>query len=237
MKIYAHRGASAYAPENTMAAFELAQKMGADGIELDVQLTSDGELVVIHDHELSRVSNGKGCVKDHTLSELKALDFGGWFSSEYAGQRIPTLRETLSWIATTGMELNIEIKAAPIYHDVRMIPVVVKQVGTSGMLDRIVVSSFDHRCLLEVRKADERIVTGLLYSANLVDVGAYAAKCGARFIHPHFAFVDESAIYECTLNGIGINVWTVDDPQLAVQMQRLGINILISNAPDKVATK
>ena len=108
-KIFAHRGASAYAPENTMEAFHLAAKQGADGIELDVHVTKDGEVVVTHDEKIDRVSNGSGFVKDMTLRELKRLSFHNHMES-YVGAGIPTLREVLEFVKTTTMAVNIELK-------------------------------------------------------------------------------------------------------------------------------
>ena len=108
--VLAHRGYSAKAPENTMAAFELALAVGADGIELDVHMTRDGEIVVIHDDTLDRTTNGKGPVSDQTMAELRELDAGSWFSPEFAGERIPTLKLVLELIKDKDVLLNIEIK-------------------------------------------------------------------------------------------------------------------------------
>ena len=108
-KIFAHRGASAYAPENTLAAFDLTQRLGADGIELDVQLTKDGEVVVIHDETIDRTGTGKGNVRDHTLAELKKLSFHNRME-QYRGEQIPTLREVLDLVKNGDMEVNIELK-------------------------------------------------------------------------------------------------------------------------------
>ncbi len=118
-KILAHRGASAYAPENTMAAFKKAIEMNADGIELDVHLSKDGYIVIIHDERVDRTTDGKGEVKDFSLDELKKLDAGSWFSDEYKGEKIPTLEELLSLIKNTEIYLNIEIKAGyRVYPDI-----------------------------------------------------------------------------------------------------------------------
>ena len=107
--IWAHRGASAYAPENTLEAIELALRMGADGIELDVHRTRDGKLVVIHDETVDRTSNGSGYVKDMTCAELKKLDFSNGFE-KYRGARIPTLKEVYGMLRSTQALINVEIK-------------------------------------------------------------------------------------------------------------------------------
>ena len=110
MLIFGHRGARGHAPENTMASFRTALEMGVDGIELDVQQTKDGKVVVCHDHALERISNGKGWLSEHTREELFQLDFGSWFAPQFAGEKIPTLREVLQWAAPTKLLVNIEIK-------------------------------------------------------------------------------------------------------------------------------
>lgn len=108
-KVWAHRGASAYAPENTLEAFKLAVDIGSDGIELDVQLSKDGELVVIHDEEIDRTSNGKGFVKDYTLKELKKFNFNH-SNSKYHKVNIPTLKEVFELLKSTEMDINVELK-------------------------------------------------------------------------------------------------------------------------------
>ena len=108
-QVWAHRGASYYTPENTLAAFEKAIKMGADGIELDVQMTKDGELVVVHDETINRTSNGKGYVKDYTLEQLKKYDFSNKHIT-YKGEKIPTLQEVYELIKPTSLTINVELK-------------------------------------------------------------------------------------------------------------------------------
>ena len=108
--IYAHRGASAYAPENTMSAFHEAARRYADGIELDVQMTKDGVIVVMHDEDVSRTTNSQGLVREKTLKEIKDLDAGGWYSRLYVGEKVPTLEEVLTFLQGNSLRLNIEIK-------------------------------------------------------------------------------------------------------------------------------
>ena len=232
MKIFAHRGASADAPENTMAAFRKACDMGAHGIELDVQMSADGKLVVIHDHTLMRTSNGQGMVNDHTLAELQQLDFGGWFSPAFQGERIATLHEVLSFIAETGMELNIELKTYPMEYDTRIPLCTVDMVQSFDLMDKVILSSFDHRSLMDAKRRDARIQTGLLYSANIINVGDYARKLGAQFIHPHYAYIDQTEIRNCMQNGISVNAWTVDEIAVAEKLREMGVAALIADKPD-----
>ena len=116
MRVFAHRGYSGKYPENTMLAFREAEKVGADGIELDVQLTKDGQIVIIHDETLNRTTNGKGYVKDYTLAELKALDASVIKGTEFSPQRIPTLEEYCDWVKGTGLVTNVELKSSIVYY-------------------------------------------------------------------------------------------------------------------------
>ena len=134
-KVFAHRGASGYAPENTLQAFSLAQEQGADGIELDVQLTKDGEVVVIHDETIDRTSTGKGYVRDYTLEELKKFSFHNHME-KYKGVKIPTLREVLELVKPGKMEVNIELKTGIFwYPDIE--EKTMKIVEEAGMEDRV----------------------------------------------------------------------------------------------------
>lgn len=231
MKIYGHRGASGYAPENTIAAFQLAYLQNANGLELDVQLTRDGHVVVIHDEFLNRTSNGKGLVMEKTLEELKALDFGSWYSDEFKDEKIPTLNEVMEWIAPTGLELNIEIKTAPVVYNHELVEKVYEAIDRYDLYDKVIVSSFDHKAVKEIKGMSPRIKTGILYAANIIDVAQYAKKVGADYIHPQSWFVDEAIVKECKAANIGINVWTVNEESEMAWMNALKVDTIISNYP------
>src|SRR5437868_4519466 len=159
--VVGHRGAMGHCPENTFASFERGLQLGADWIEMDVHLSRDGALIVIHDETLDRTTNGRGYVKDHTLAELKRLDAGN-------GERIPTLHEVLDWAKNRKAILDIEIKNAPVYYD-GIESKVVDALDSSGMTERSVVISFDHQAVKRVKELDARVVTGVLYAARPVD--------------------------------------------------------------------
>jgi len=233
MKIYAHRGASTYAPENTLAAFALAYEMGADGIELDVQLTADDEVVVIHDDTLERTSSGVGLVREHSLAELKKLDFGTWFSERYAGEQIPTLAETLRLIYDTGMKVNIELKATSDYDEGRLLTTKTAElIKQFDLVNQVIVSSFNHKYLTRMRCKDPRVATGILYFGDLLHVGEYAHSLDAHYAHPHYEYVDADTVDECRRNDVRVNVWTVDDPKDAKRLEEMGVYGLITNKPD-----
>ena len=162
--VIAHRGASNYAPENTMAAFKMAYQMKADMIELDVQLSKDGIPVVFHDAKLNRHSNGAGLLSSFTFDELQQLDAGKWFSVEFMGEKIPSLEKVLSWAAGKIM-VNIEIKTEAVSESVEggIEEKVVQLVQESEMKKHVIISSFDYRAVERIKKMDLEILTGLLY--------------------------------------------------------------------------
>ena len=233
-KIFAHRGAAGYAPENTLEAFELAVKMGAHGIELDVHISKDGELVVTHDEQIERVSNGFGYVKDLTLRELKALDFNRTHP-EYLHAKIPTLKEILELIAPTDLGINIELKNSLIeYPDLERR--VVELAAGIIPLERILFSSFNHQSMARMKELDSQLYCGLLYEASLIQPWKYAEKLQMNALHPHFSQVITPGGFcrDAHDAGIQVNTWTVDEEQDILKTLKEGVDILITNYPDRV---
>lgn len=145
-KIFAHRGSAGTHPENTMAAFREAERVGADGIELDVHLTKDNEVVVIHDSTADRTTNGTGEMRNLTLKELRKLDAGLNYSKKYKGERIPALKEVLSWMQENTLELNIELKNVTVEYP-GFEEKLLEEVVEFGMEERLFLSSFNHYAL------------------------------------------------------------------------------------------
>lgn len=229
--IIAHRGASKKAPENTMPAFKKAIELGAGGIELDVQLSSDGHLVVIHDEKVDRTSNGKGLVRDKSLAELRSLDFGGWFSEDFEGTQIPLLEEVFELFSDWNGMLNIEIKNGPVFY-----PGIEKAVAdamrNAGMTGRTIVSSFNHYSLVEIRKLDSAVRTAPLYMEGLYEPWVYAKQIGASAIHPLFYNIVPEVMKGCIMNGIAVNPFTVDQPEYIKMVAMAGVSGIITNVPD-----
>ncbi len=231
--IIAHRGASAYAPENTMASFIKALEMNADGIELDVHMTKDKALVVCHDEKVDRTTDGEGFVKDFTLEEIKSLDAGSWFGEEFKGQKIPELREVLELIKDTDIMLNIELKNAPIIY-AGIEKKTIDMISEYKMEDRVIISSFNHYSLIEVKRINSRIKTGVLYIAGLVEPWIYAKRLNADALHPIFYnLLVPDFVKGCFENGIMINPFTVDDEMYITALVNLKINGIITNYPDR----
>ncbi|KOR24315.1 glycerophosphodiester phosphodiesterase [Clostridium sp. FAM 1755] len=231
-KILAHRGASAYAPENTMVAFKKAIDMNADGIELDVHLSKDGHIVIIHDEKVDRTTNGKGEVKDFTLDELKKLDAGFWFSDKYEGERIPTLEELLKLINNTNIYLNIEIKAGyRIYPNIE--EKVIDMIEKYKILDRVIISSFDHYSLVRVKEINLNIKTGMLYEAALYEPWDYARSIKVEALHPNYITLTKEFIDKANINNLQINPYTVNDENDMERLIKSKVTSVITNYPDK----
>ena len=239
-KIFAHRGASAYAPENTLEAFDLAVKMGADGVELDVHMTKDGELVVAHDEEIGRVSNGIGLIKNMTVSELKKYRFNRTHP-EYQDATIPTLREVYELLKSTGLHINTELKTSRIRYE-RMEEKCVKLADELGMSDRVLYSSFNTASLRLLKRIDPKARVGLLRTPigkindrKVVDPWDLAHLLGIDAIHPHFS---ELLLYneadKAHAKGMRVNVWTVNEEEDMRKCLEAGADMLIGDYPDRM---
>ena len=177
MEIWAHRGASGYEPENTLEAFALAIEQKADGIELDVQLSRDGEIMVLHDEIVDRVTNFHGFMKDYTLKQLKEMTVT---SGKETGKvyRIPTLAEVLDLMRHTDMKVNIELKNSIFFYE-GMEEKVMALVKNMGMEEKVIYSSFNHYSLRKIRKINPEAKTGILMSDGWIDVASYGKTVGA----------------------------------------------------------
>ena len=183
--VYGHRGASGAAPENTLEAFGLAARMGADGVELDVHICRSGELVVAHDETVDRVSDGTGYIRDLTLSELKRLRFNRTHP-EYENARIPLLSEVFGLLRPTGLGINIELKNSIVdYPDLEK--KVLDAADREFSLSRVIFSSFNHHSMLRMKQLAPSVPCGLLYEAVLVRPWEYARSLGVDAIHPHYS--------------------------------------------------
>ena len=231
-KIWAHRGASGYAPENTLEAFELAIEQKADGIELDVQMTKDGELVVIHDETLDRTGNGTGRVQDYTLQELKALNFNKTHP-EYASVKIPTLREVYELVKPSGITVNVEMKTG-VYFYPGICGKVLELAKEMEMEDRIWYSSFNHSTLVTLKKLDPTVRTGILYADGWLNVPEYASRIQAEALHPaYYNLQYPGFLAEAKQKGLKLHVWTVNDNDMMEYLAKEGVDAIITNYPDR----
>ena len=230
--IWAHRGASGYAPENTLPAFKKAIELGADGIELDVQLTADDVIVVIHDEQLGRVSNGSGWVKDYTLAQLRELDFSNRFPA-YRGVRIPTLEEVYTLFAPTSMTINVELKTGVIFYP-ELEQKVVSLTHRMGMEKQVLYSSFNHLSCRKLRALDPDCYIGFLYSDGFMDIARYVKENGGNALHPALYNLQyPDYMRQAADNGLDVNVWTVNSREHILWSIKEGVNAIITNFPDR----
>ena len=230
-KVWAHRGASDYAPENTLEAFELAVKQGADGVELDVQMTKDGELVVVHDETIDRVSDGTGRVVDYTLEELKKFTFNKTHP-EYPNAKIPTLKEVYELLYPTGLTVNVEIKTGIVLYK-GIEEKVLKLTRKMGMENRVIYSSFYHKSLVRLKKLDPSVLTGILYSDGWIDVVKYAKKLQVDALHPALYHLQSKKLVEqAKKENLKLHVWTVNQKEDMEELVKRRVAAIITNRPD-----
>jgi glycerophosphoryl diester phosphodiesterase len=230
---FAHRGACHEAPANTLAAFLLAVELNADGIEFDVHLSSDGEMVVIHDFMVDATTDGQGPVRDKTLSELKRLDAGSWFDPAFSGERIPTLGEVID-VVGQRLLLNIELKTAS-WRGEDLAEAVVRTVEENQLLERVVISSFNPLSLWQIRRLNPFIPIGLLYAPGLplfLRRPWFRHLLRPEALHPSHIMVDGDYMRWARGRGYRIHTWTVDEPGEMWQLVRQGVDLIITNRPD-----
>lgn len=236
VQIFAHRGFSGYYPENTMLAFQkVAEETVADGIELDIQLTKDGAIVIMHDEMLDRTTNGSGWLKDHTLEELKMLSVGVNVKGFFPRQTIPTLREYFTWLKTTKLITNIELKTS--YFEYEGIEEkLIAMVKEFGLEDQIWYSSFNHYTVARIKKLMPEAKCGLLTDTWLMNIGEYAASQGAASVNARTYFcAKEGVAAELHAHNIALQAWTPNDAEMMQELVDAGVDVLITNYPDIAA--
>ncbi len=222
--IWAHRGASYHAPENTMAAFTAAVEGGADGLELDIHLSRDGVPVVIHDETLERTTDGCGPVAGMALLQLQQLDAGGWFSPEFYGEPLPELEEILRTFSGR-LRLNLELKE---FHAGMAVLELLSQYPSAD----IVVSSFDYDLLYRLRSVDGNIPLAVLFdSGDWCHAVNLAKELSACSFNPGVNLVNRPMIAACVQTGLPVFVWTVDVARVARSLVRAGVSGFFSNDP------
>jgi glycerophosphoryl diester phosphodiesterase len=216
MLIMGHRGAAALEPENTIRSIGRAMEIGVDAVEIDVHLSKDDEMVVIHDATLDRTTNGKGLVKSRTLEELKTLDAG-------KGEKIPTLQEVMDFVGHK-VRLVIELKEAGAEN--KVVDVIKKNTAT----DNVHVISFWHRLVQAVKRKEAAIKTGVLLVGCPVDL-AIATHAFADTLVMRYSFVDKPFVKMAHKQGMKVFIWNIDDPKLLEPYVDMGVDGIGSNDP------
>ncbi|MEV0776116.1 glycerophosphodiester phosphodiesterase [Streptomyces sp. NPDC050433] len=248
--VIAHRGASAYAPENTLAAVDKAEELGIDWVENDVQRTKDGELVVLHDTDLKRTTDVEQVfpdrapwnVKDFTAAEVARLDAGSWFGAEWAGAGVPTLKEYLDAVEDNRQKLLLEIKAPEQYPGIEKD--VLRVLRAEGWLDpahvrnKLVIQSFGADSVKAVHAQRPDVITGFLGTPAVADLPSYAKFTDQ--INPHHSSLTAEYVAAVhRLKGahgkrLQVNTWTVNDAAGALRVDGFGVDGIITNNPDVV---
>lgn len=232
-KVFAHRGASGYAPENTLEAFQLAVQQRADGVELDVHLTRDGELLVAHDEKIDRVSDGSGWIHQMSLQQIKRFDFNR-LHPEYEGAKAPLLSEVYELLKPTGLHINVELKNSAVPY-AGLEEKLLELAARMGMEDRVIYSSFNHPSMLYLKSLDRSAKCGLLYDCLLIEAARYAADARMDALHPHYhqLLSVEDFCERAHASGIQVNTWTVNFERDMKRVIALGADIIITNYPDR----
>ena len=233
--VVAHRGFSGAAPENTLAAFRKAIEAGSDMIELDVHLSKDGKIVVIHDETLERTTNGQGKVADHTLQEIKKLDAGSWFNPQFAGERIPALREVLA-LAQGKVPVNIEIKNPTHgkYAITELSEKALQEVKRAEMLNQVIFSSFNPVSLEWIQKKEPRAWVAFLYHRPWNSLPELTAGREFRVLNLRNIHISKEKIARIREEGMKVNVYTVNTDEELEQFVRWGVDGIITNYPDRL---
>ncbi len=244
---FAHRGASARAPENTLAAFEEAIRLGVDAIELDVHLSADGVPVVIHDDTVDRTTDGRGAVAALPLAALRRLDAGSWFGARFRGERIPTLEEALD-CARRRCGLNIEIKEArrgtarrarrgragdrtPATDPAALARAVARTISRSRLRDLLLVSSFSRQALERARAAMPRVRLGYLVSRSARGLSSLHRRVELCALHPHHRLATLRRIRAVHRLGLAVFAWPVNDSRLMSRLVAMQVDGLMSDDP------
>ena len=230
--IWGHRGASGHAPENTLPAFQMAADMGADGVELDVQLTRDGVLAVCHDETIDRTSSGAGWLKDFTFDELRSLDFSNG-NAAYEGVKIPAMEEVFDLLAPTGLTINIELKTGIVFYE-NIEEKILELAARKNWEDRVIYSSFNHYTVRRIKELNPAAKFGLLYADGPIDMPGYGHRLEADALHPAFYNLQyPNYMEDCRRYGLDVNVWTVNSAADLMKCREYGVNAVITNYPAK----
>ncbi|HET8540126.1 MAG TPA: glycerophosphodiester phosphodiesterase family protein [Anaeromyxobacter sp.] len=232
--VLGHRGASADAPENTLAACRLAIAQGADGVEIDVWRCATGEVVVAHDEDARRVAGVDLRIPDAPLAALRALDVGAWRGDRFRGERMPLLSEVLE--ALPGAVVNVELKSAR--RDMRLAAAVARVIAAAGAERRVVVSSFDWRLVVAFRLAAPAVPVGLLFERKAgwrAGLALAIRLLGPSSVHPERTLATPDRVRRWAARGLAVTVWTVDDADEARRLAALGAAAVITDVPERIA--
>jgi len=225
---FAHRGASALAPENTLASFQAAVDLGCDWVETDLRLTADGVPILLHDATVNRTTGGKGKVGSMSLAQVLRLDAGSWFDRRFRGERIPTLDEALQW-ARGRCGLNLEIKEEERVEE--LVHRLAAKFLAQGALDRILFSSFRAADLKSLRAVLPHVRLGWLASRSTRGLTALNRAVRLSALHPKDPLVNRRLVKRCRRIGLAVHVWVVNQARRLRELEALGVEGVITDDP------
>jgi glycerophosphoryl diester phosphodiesterase len=229
----AHRGASGYAPENTLAAFKRAVAQGVTFIETDLHLTRDAHFVALHDESVDRTTNGHGPVQNMTLAEVRRLDAGSWFASEFTGERIPTLDDILEFARKNDTVFYLELKPSGFWGGEHAL---ISQLRNSTEIARSVIISFDPVILAGLRKIEPTLMTGLLHDGTIGNPFEKAVEIGARQIAVRGNLVTPNFLQRAREVDLQVVCWTVNSPAHMRMLMSAGVDGIMSDYPDRLVS-
>ena len=229
--IYAHRGASKYAPENTLPAFNLAYEQKADGIETDVQLTKDNIPVLIHDDTVNRTTNGKGFVHEYTYEQLRELDAGLWFHYKYLGTRIPTLDDLLKWNQKKRLQLNIELKNSKLVGN-KLEKIVLNKIKAYRMGHLSVISTFSMKSIKHLYEINSPVGYAFLTSKNKPGFIEKCKELHVSGIHIRYRLLNRRIFRNAKSNNLYVAVYTVNHPVTLIRSFQYPCDAVITDVPN-----
>lgn len=231
-EVQAHRGASAVAPENTIAAFKAAAEQGARWVELDVALLADDTLVVIHDDSVDRTTSGKGSLGALTHADVAKLDAGAWFDAKYAGERLSTLAEVIKALGEFGLSANVEIKQHKHHKSLdQLVRAVQADINKRDPKTKIMISSFDPEALKAMHALEPDLEMAMLWGRPPGDWADKLKAIPATTIHMHYKALSIGMLEETSKNGIKVRAWTCNNPVELVSFWGAGLTGVITDNP------
>jgi glycerophosphoryl diester phosphodiesterase len=230
--IIGHRGAAGEAPENTLGSFRLALEQGAEALELDIHETADGELIVCHDSTVNRTTNGQGAISLMTVQELKKLDAGSWFNPRFAAERLPLLEEVFA-LVPEEIVVNVEVKCE---YSVRLEARLVELLHQYNRLQSVIVSSFNHKILVRLKRTEPALKIGLLYTANFQSHRQMAESAGVEVfsLHPYYRLIDAEDVEDALQNGLRVYPYTINEEAELHKALAAGVSGIITDYPARL---
>lgn len=228
--ILGHRGVRGHAPENTLVSFARAAQYHANMAELDIHLSLDRELIVMHDPLVDRTTNGTGLICEKTLKEIKELDAGSWYGPEFKGETVPTLQEVID-LLKGRLPINIEVKGNGTVLYPGIIDLMIETIEKNNLADSVVISSFHKDYVLEVRKKAPYLQAALLYSKPIVNAWEEAAEYGYH-LHAKYTLVDEQLVGKAHESGLVVRAWNPNEAEDMRAMIALGVDGIATDYPE-----